>query len=72
MVMKRLLLLFVVLMAVVTSMGQGWREGEKQIIATFHSKEEAHLLSQFKINFEIVAEDKARAYVTNSELNLLE
>lgn len=70
--MKIYLLLFVILVSVTTSKADGWRSYEKQIVLTINSQEQADLLFNLKINYDIIAENSIRAYVVPKELTQIE
>ena len=73
MIMKKyLLLLFVLVTLIMNSRADGWRPGEKQILITVNSIEEANLITNLKINYDVIAENQIRAYVIPKEVALLE
>lgn len=54
------------------SYAEGWRPGEKQILITINSQEQATLISELKINYDVVSENQIRAYVIPKELAWLD
>ncbi len=70
--MKIFALLFALLLSITISKADGWRDGEKQIIVTLNSVEEATGIAQLKISYDVIAENKVRAYVVPVELAQIE
>jgi len=70
--MKIFALLFALLLSITISKADGWRDGEKQIIVTLNSVEETTGIAQLKISYDVIAENKVRAYVVPVELAQIE
>jgi len=70
--MKTYWLLLIFLFSISMSYAEGWRPGEKQILITINSQEQAALISELKINYDVVSENQIRAYVIPKELAWLD
>lgn len=70
--MKIHLLVFIYLVSITISNGQGWRDAEKQIIVTINNAEEAASLASLKLSCDIISENQIRAYVVPKEMAQIE
>ncbi|MEZ5081883.1 MAG: M14 family zinc carboxypeptidase [Bacteroidales bacterium] len=51
---------------------EGWRKGEKQVIATIQYLEQAEVIRGLKLSFDAINESQIRAYVVPKELQELQ
>jgi len=70
--MKYLLLSIFTMLLVQQTMAQGWRSGEKQIVITLESQEQADIITALKLSFDFVNDNQVRAYVIPKEIAILE
>ncbi|MCD4731449.1 MAG: T9SS type A sorting domain-containing protein [Bacteroidales bacterium] len=66
--MKQFFFLSIFLLSITISYAEGWRPGEKQILITINSQEQATVISELKINYDVVSENQIRAYVIPKEI----
>ena len=70
--MKQFFFLSIFLLSITISYAEGWRPGEKQILISINSQEQATVISELKISYDVVSENQIRAYVIPKEIVQLE